>query len=178
MTDWTRREDQVRKLTHLIAMIGLVCLVFLTLATIADVLGRWLFNNPIDGVYDLYKLVIAVVIGSFFPATLIERHHITITFLGNALGPRANAWLNTFANVALLVFLAVVSWQLTLYVAEVHDVGETTWILQWPVAPWWGVATACVVLCVPVQLFVTLKDALYPQSIDPHGHSPAEDQAI
>ncbi len=57
----TRIEDIVRIGTRVIAMIGLVCLVILTLATIADVLMRWILNSPLDGVHDLYKLVIAVV---------------------------------------------------------------------------------------------------------------------
>lgn len=178
MTSWAHREEQLKAITRWIAMIGLVCLVFLTVATIADVLGRWLFNKPIDGVYDLYKLVIAVVVGSFFPVTLAERHHISITFLGGMAGARVNAWLNNFANVALLGFLIVMSWQLVLYVVEVRDAGETTWILQWSVAPWWGVTTACIILCIPVQLFITIKDVLHPPGADRHGHSPAEDEGI
>ena len=170
MDAWNRWEEIIRKLTRLIAMIGLVCMVVLTLATIADVLGRWLFNHPIHGVHDLFKLVIALVVGSFFPATLIERHHISITFLGNALGERARHALNTLANSALLAFLIVMAWQLVLYVIDVRDAGETTWILQWSVAPWWGLATLCIMLCVPVQLFITVKDALYPPLPSGHGH--------
>lgn len=172
MQVWNRWEDLIRRITRIIAMIGLVCMVVLTLATIADVLGRWLFNHPIHGVHDLFKLVIAVVVGSFFPATLIERHHISITFLGGALGKRANHLLNTFGNAALLIFLVIMAWQLGRYVVDVRDAGETTWILQWSVAPWWGVATVCVILCIPVQLFVTIKDAIYPPAQAGHGHAP------
>jgi len=169
-------EKLIRLTTRWIAMIGLICLVGLTLATIADVLLRWLFSSPIAGVYDLYKLVIAVVVGSFFPVALIERHHISITFLGSAIGARINAWLNTFANFALLIFLVLLSWQLVLYVGEVRDTGETTWILQWSIAPWWGIATATIIFCVPVQLFVTIKDALAPPlQAGPGGHgTPTE----
>lgn len=170
MDVWTRWEEIIRKLTRVIAMIGLVCMVVLTLATIADVLGRWLFNHPIHGVHDLFKLVIAVVVASFFPATLIERHHISITFLGNALGERARHVLNTLANAALLGFLVVMSWQLVRYVIDVRDAGETTWILQWSVAPWWGLTTLCIMICVPVQLYITVKDALYPPQPSGHGH--------
>ena len=178
MQAWDHWEDVIRKITRWIAMIGLVCMVVLTLATIADVLGRWLFNHPIHGVHDLFKLVIAVVVGSFFPATLIERHHIAITFLGNALGRKAGQVLNTFANAGMLVFLAVMAWQLILYVIDTRDAGETTWILQWSVAPWWGIATLCVILCLPVQLFITLKDAIYPPKLVGHGHNPPADEGI
>lgn len=166
----TRLEHATRTGTRLIAMVGLVCLVILTLATIADVLMRWIFNSPLEGVHDLYKLVIAVVVGSFFPVALIERHHISITFLGSAFGGRVNMALNNFANFALLAFLALMCWQLSKYVVEVADTGETTWILQWAVAPWWAAATACVYLCLPVQLFVTAKDLIMPPSGGGHDH--------
>jgi len=170
-----RIEEQISLMTRWIAMIGLACLVILTVATIADVLMRWLFNSPIDGVYDLYKLVIALVIGAFFPITLIERHHIAISFLGGASKPWVNAWLNNFANMSLLLFLLAMSWQLVRYVIEVGDAGETTWILQWPIAPWWGVATICIILCIPVQLFVTIKDAIHPRRANHHAPPKASD---
>ena len=167
----TRIEDIVRIATRVIAMIGLVCLVILTLATIADVLMRWVLNSPLDGVHDLYKLVIAVVVGSFFPVALIERHHISITFLGAAVGRRANIFLTHFSNIMLFGFLVLICWQLTKYVFEVADTGETTWILQWAVAPWWAAATACIYICLPVQALVTIKDMIIPPQTHIHSHT-------
>lgn len=178
MESWARYDAFLRQVTRWIAMIGLACLVGLTLATIPDVLMRWLFNSPIEGVHDLYKLVIAVVVGSFFPMALIERHHISITFLGGALGGRANIWLNGFANLALSTFLVLMAWQLVIYVLEVREAGETTWILRWSVTPWWGVATACVILSVPVQLYVTVRDAVAPGGDTGHGHARPVDEGI
>jgi TRAP-type C4-dicarboxylate transport system permease small subunit len=153
-------ERLVYNICNFVAVIGLIALVTLALATIFDVLFRWLLNDPIDGVYDLYKLIIAVVIGSFFPITLVEKHHISINFLGTYLGYSANKILNNFANSMLLAFLILVAWQLVRYVFELNDAGETTWVLQWAVAPWWGVATLCIIICVPVQLFVCIRDTL------------------
>ena len=173
-----RLEDAMRTGTRIISMLGLSCLVVLTLATIADVLMRWLVNSPLDGVHDLYKLVIAVVVGSFFPVALIERHHISITFLGDAFGDRVNKLLTNFANIMLLGFLILMCWQFTNYVLEVADTGETTWILQWSVAPWWAVATVCIYLCLPVQLLVTIRDMILPSSANQHGNcEPREPKA-
>ena len=127
---------------------------------------------------DLYKLVIAVVVGSFFPVALIERHHISITFLGDAFGDRVNKLLTNFANIMLLGFLILMCWQFTNYVLEVADTGETTWILQWSVAPWWAVATVCIYLCLPVQLLVTIRDMILPSSANQHGNcEPREPKA-
>lgn len=172
--NWLKLEAQAKKIAYSIAIIGLLCLVALAIATVADVLMRWLFNSPIHGVHDLYKLVIAVVVGSFFPLALTERHHIAIRFLGSAVGGRVNHWLNNFANFALLAFLVVMAWQLVIYVFELADTGETTWILQWSVAPWWGVATACVILSIPIQFLVTMTSMLHPNETSVHDHAVPE----
>lgn len=151
-------ERTSARVTRVIALAGLVGLVGVALATIVDVMMRWLFNSPIDGVTDVSKLVVAIVIASFFPAALAERHHISITFLGSGLGPRAAAWLEVFASLSTAAFATVVGWQFWLFTAELYDSGETTWLLGWEVAPWWTATTMFMVLCVPIQFVVFLAN--------------------
>ena len=90
-----------------LALFGLVGLVVLTVITIADVLMRWLFNAPIDGVADIGRLIVAINISAFFPLALAERHHIAIEFLGKALGPRIHAWLDAIGAAVTSVFFPV-----------------------------------------------------------------------
>jgi len=141
-----------------IALFGVLFLVGLCLATIADVLGRWLFNHPLHGVGDLYTLVMAIVVAAFFPITLLEQRHISIEFLGRFLGGRAHRWLNTLGALAMLVFLVLLSWQILEYVYELYEYGETTWILRWSKVPWWSIAAAMIVVCVPIQLIVLARE--------------------
>ncbi len=139
------------------ACLGLVGLVALALMTIADVLLRWLFNSPLDGIADIGRLMVAIVIASFFPIALAERHHITIGFLGKFLGRRADAWLQAFASLVTGVFFVFLGWQFILYTTELHTSGETTWLLGLAVAPWWGAATLFLLFCVPIQLLVVVS---------------------
>ena len=48
--------------TRWIALSGLVGLVAVALETIGEVLLRWLFNMPIDGVSEISRLVVSVAI--------------------------------------------------------------------------------------------------------------------
>ncbi|MAF47381.1 MAG: TRAP transporter small permease [Rhodospirillales bacterium] len=139
-----------------LALAGLVGLVVLTVITIADVLMRWLFNSPIDGVADIARLIVAINIAAFFPLALAERHHIAIGFLGKALGPRIHAWLEVLASLVTSVFFLALGWQFILYTDELQASGETTWLLGIPVAPWWAVVTLFLLICIPVQLIVFL----------------------
>lgn len=134
-----------------LALIGLIGMVVVALVIIADVLLRWLFNSPVDGVAEVSRLIVAVAIASFFPMALADRHHISIEFLGAWLGPRAQVWLDLLAHVVTSFFFLVLGWQFILYTLEINESGETTWLLGWQVTPWWAVATLFMLICIPIQ---------------------------
>jgi hypothetical protein len=55
------------------------------------------------------------------------------------------------------------SWQLWLYTNQLLQDGETTWVLNWPVSPWWRVTTILVMVNVPVAFVMavaSLKEAV------------------
>lgn len=145
------------RIARAIAALGVVALVGLALLVMVDVVLRWLFAAPIDGVAEISKLIIAMVVASFFPAALAERQHIAIEFVGKSLGPRAKATLEAFGALVTFGFFAAVAWRFVLYTAELGRSGETTWILGWPIAPWWVVVTVFIVFCVPVQAIVLAR---------------------
>lgn len=153
--------------TRWLALIGVVGLVVVALVTIADVLLRWLFSTPVDGVSEISRLVVAVSIASFFPMALAERHHVSIEFLGAAVGPRLRRWIDAFAHLSTLFFFLILGWQFVLYTMELRESGETTWLLGWRVAPWWTAAAALMLLCIPVQsviLWVQIRSAIRGES--------------
>lgn len=152
-------EARATKVTRWIALCGLAGLVALALVTVTDALLRSVFSSPIDGVDEVSRLVVAIVIASFFPLALSEHHHINITFLGKVLGRRAHAWLDTLGAFVTLLFFVVLGWQFIRYTIDLKASGETTWLLAWPAAPWWRVATLFMLLCVPVQVVELLSRA-------------------
>tara|TARA_B100000315_G_C14521907_1_gene561964 strand:+ start:688 stop:1197 length:510 start_codon:yes stop_codon:yes gene_type:complete len=140
-----------------IAVVGLIGLIAVTLVIIIDVLLRWLFSSPIDGLNEVLNLLYAVVLASFFPTGLNEKTHITITFLGSWLGPKAAQILDTFGSFMTFLFFVVVGWQFIVLSAEFFESKETTWVLAWPVAPWWTVTTVLLLICIPVQLLMLIS---------------------
>ena len=119
-------ERATIRATRVIALIGLAALLILAIITMADVGMRWLFNSPLEVVADTNRLMVAIVIATFFPMAIAERHHVTIRFLGTALGPRASAWLDLFGSVFTTAFFAVLAWQLILYTRDLFANGEAT----------------------------------------------------
>ena len=154
MTFFSRTERISSMITRGIALIGLALLLLLASGTVLDVLLRWLFNNPIVGPGDTYTMFMALVLASCFPLCIYKRGNVTIRFIGNALGPRVRNIFDAFGNLVTMIVFALMAWQFWLYTDQIALDGESTWVLSWPVSPWWRVVTILIIICVPVT-FVT-----------------------
>lgn len=143
-----------------LALIGFTGLLILALMTTLDVLLRWLFKAPIQGVNDISSVVMAVVIAACIPANLAFKQNIRVEVFGAIAGPRTKDALDLLASLLTLAFIFLVAWEQVPYAASLKSNGDRTWVLGWPVWPWWSVATAMIWLAVFVQAMVTVLDAI------------------
>ena len=73
--------------------------------------------------------------------------------------------------------IVISCWQFWLYTDQLIEDGETTWVLNWPVSPWWRVVTILIIICVPVTLVTVIqyfKNAFQKQDASDASGSPAE----
>jgi hypothetical protein len=103
-------------------------------------------------------LAVAIVIATSFPIVVAQRQNITIRFLGDVIGPRTALWFDAFGSAVLLAFITFVGWQLSVYAAELIESGRVSWQLRIPVGPYWTIAAAVVVLCIPIQAILVVAD--------------------
>jgi TRAP-type C4-dicarboxylate transport system permease small subunit len=155
---WQWMESRGNSFARFCAVFGTLALIAFILMTNFDVLMRWLFNRPINGVSDVGPLVAAIVTAAFFPFALTERSHVSMDLLGSLLGPRARLWLNAFAALVTWLFFVLLAWQIIRYTVELQRLGETTWVVQLPVSPWWSVVSFFMVVCAVVQLSVVVAE--------------------
>ena len=139
------------------AVLGLICLLSLSAAILADALTRTLFNAPIYGLNDLLEILTPVIVASCFPVTLTTMQNISIRFLGRWLKPRAGQSMELFGQSAALLVMAGIVWEVGRYTAKLVEHGQYTWLLQIPVWPSWVVATALLAFCLPVQALVVAE---------------------
>ena len=153
-----RLERRIARWSSAVAFVGAAALLVVAVGTLLDVSLRWGFNSPIRGLNDVFGLAVPIVIAACFPLVIANRQNISIRFLGDAAGPAVGRWLEAFGSLALLAFVALIGWQLALHTAEMARSGRTTWQLLIPVTPWWTIASAVVLLCVPIQAVATAAD--------------------
>lgn len=149
---WTER------LARTLALIGLAGLLVLSIMVVADIVLRAVAGYPLQGVNDVYAVVMAVVIAASIPNALLTKQNISIEVLGAALGGRIGAALESFASAAVLVFFGLLTWKFIPYAASITASGEQTWVLKWPVGPWWWAATVLFFIAVLAQAMVLATD--------------------
>ncbi len=156
------REERIFKhlfsVARILALVGFAGLLVLAILTTLDVVLRWGFSNPINGVNDVSSVVMAVVIAACIPLNLANKQSISVDVLGSALGRRSRLILEAFASLCTTAFIVMMAWQFIPFAADLYDTGQRTWVLAWPVWPWWWFATGSICLAAVVQVFVLLVD--------------------
>ncbi|WP_375691317.1 TRAP transporter small permease [Pseudooceanicola sp. LIPI14-2-Ac024] len=165
---WTRSLALARGL----ALVGFTGLLVLALMTTLDVLLRWLFKAPIQGVNDVSSVVMAVVIAACIPANLAMKQNIRVEVFGALGGRMAHKLLEVLSSTLTLVFIVLIAWEFVPYAASLKAGGDRTWVLGWPVWPWWSVAAVMMWLAAFVQAMVLAIDvaALFHRGDEPLPH--------
>lgn len=124
-----------------LASLGVIVILLIALGTLLGVLMRWAFNHPITGYDEVVEMGIAVAVAATFPFCAASRGNLTIDILAARFGATLAARLECFGAFALLLFYALLSWQVGAYAASLQSQGQTTIYLGWPMAPFiWAVA--------------------------------------
>ena len=154
MNDTPTARSRLDSATRFVALAGFSGLVVIGALTMLDGLARQFGLPRLPGFGDITQMFFAIIIASCFPAGLLHNQNIAVTFLGKALGPRANAWLEVFAALVTLAVFALLAYQFFLMSIDYQETGRVTPTILIPVAPWWWVATAVIALCLPVQIWM------------------------
>lgn len=107
----------------------LMCLTFV------DVVGRYVFNRPLRGGFELTELMLLVLIFAGLPLVSHADEHVTMDFIDRLLGPRARAWLNRAVHVVMAGAFFFMAWQITVKAERIVSYGDATDVLRIPYGP-------------------------------------------
>jgi TRAP-type C4-dicarboxylate transport system permease small subunit len=123
---WLRRGIALVCAVLLLAMMGL---------TIADVLGRYLFNSPVPGASELTELILAAVIFTGLPAASLDGDHISVDIVAEKLHGLPAVLLSRLVALVSASVLAMVSWRLWIIGDQIASYNGITPTLKLPLAP-------------------------------------------
>jgi TRAP-type C4-dicarboxylate transport system permease small subunit len=123
--------------------LGVACLVT------ASVLGRWLFDKPIEGDFEFVKMATAIAVFSFLPYTQVQRGNIMVDTFTGWLPGRAQGAIDAFWDITLAGVGLLMAHGLFTGAREALRNGESTMQLQiliWPAIAFCAVLAALLCL--------------------------------
>ena len=131
-----RMERSVERLLAPLGWLMAIDLIGMMMLTVVDVIGRYIFNNPIPGSAEVIGLMMGVLVFGTLPLASLRNEHILIDVLDNFLFPGARKRVQQvvfqFASAMVMAFIA---WRLWIKAAELASYRDTTMFLQVPLAP-------------------------------------------
>jgi len=121
--------------TDILSKIGSGVLVLMVIITVADVIGRKLFNLPVKGAYELGEMLLVVVVFLNLPNTEMQEGNVTIDILFVRFGQKAKRIIESLMYVLFLVMSVLFTWQLFVLASDEASGGFTSTTLNIPTSP-------------------------------------------
>ena len=137
------------RITGWVAVFGGFLALAVALLVSISVLGRWLFNAPIDGDFEFVKMATAVAVFAYLPYTQAKRGNIMVDTFTGGLSVRNRNRLDAFWDLVFGVVTAFLAVALTVGTYGSFLSGETTMQRQSPLWPSIGLAA---ILCAIVAI--------------------------
>jgi TRAP-type C4-dicarboxylate transport system permease small subunit len=125
----------VARLQYALGFTSASVLFLMMLITAIDVVGRYLFNAPLPGGFEVTELLLAALIYCGLPLVSRRREHIVIDTFDPWFSPRFKRALDMIAEVICALTLAGVGYLIFKRAVRVADYGDTTTVLKLPLAP-------------------------------------------
>lgn len=134
--------------SRLLCYIGSISLFLMMCLTAADVIGRYVFNSPITGVFEITEFLVLIVIFSFIGYTQSQKTHVAVDMLVNLFPKSIRYILGLVNHVICLLLMGLITWMGAQSALELMEVGEATPNLGIPTYPFvFFLVLGCAVLC-------------------------------
>jgi TRAP-type C4-dicarboxylate transport system permease small subunit len=103
--------------------------------TTADVIGRYIFNWPLRGAFEITELMLLSLIFAGLPLASRTDEHVTLDFIDMLLGPGGRALLRRLIDLVCGLVILGLAWRVWVKAGKIAGYGDTTEVLRVPVGP-------------------------------------------
>ena len=112
-----------------------VLLFSLMMLTTADVIGRYIFNWPLRGAFEITELLLLALVFAGLPLASRADEHITLDFIDMLLGDRGRLLLRRIVDLICGLLFLGLAWRVWIKADRIAGYGDTTEVLRIPVGP-------------------------------------------
>jgi TRAP-type transport system small permease protein len=132
MTETRKLTD---KLEIALGTAAAAVLFLMMLITAVDVIGRYVFNKPLAGGFELTEMLLALLIYCGLPLVSKRREHIVIDTFDTFMSSDVKRFFDVLADVICFATLSGIGYLIFRRAFRVAEYGDTTNILKLPLAP-------------------------------------------
>jgi TRAP-type C4-dicarboxylate transport system permease small subunit len=123
------------RFTRWLSCVGNVALVLMMVLTTVDVCGRYFFNRPVLGAYEITEYLMLIMVFSYLALAQAEKAHINVDIVYNRLPHKLQAILERFNYLVCLVLWLLVVGMGVFNVYELKRSGDMSTLLKIPDYP-------------------------------------------
>lgn len=143
--------------------IGAVTLAIMMFLSIADICGRFFFNKPVPGTYEMVALMVVLVGCLGLGYCQLVKGNIMIDIFTKRLSPRGQAGMNVISYLISIAICGLICWQGSLRMHEylLKQFGGRTIVLgiiYWPFMLLFAVCFAWVTMIFCLDLYKSLRE--------------------
>jgi len=142
-------DKVIRSLNVLLAYVGSYVLFGMMLLTIFDVIGRYIFNLPVTGAYEITEAMMVTVVFFFIGYAQSKKSHVAVDLAINLLPQKVIVTIDIITHTLSLLMMVLIAWMSILRGLELMRIKEHTAILHIPVSPFLLIlAFGCFAFCI------------------------------
>jgi TRAP-type C4-dicarboxylate transport system permease small subunit len=107
----SKTESGVWSATRIMVYIAAVALFAMMMVTVADVVGRYAFDKPIKGAYELVGFLLAIAGSWGIAYCQVKKGHIRVDFILQRFPPKGRAILTSFACFLGFIAFSLLTWR-------------------------------------------------------------------
>lgn len=144
-------------LTRCLALFGGLVLCAMAVLTTVSVFGRYFFDSPITGDFELIALGVGIAVFAFLPHCQLMRENVIVDFFLSGTSKRFQSAFDFIGNLIYGIIITLMTWRTPIGGMEVYETDQTTLILGLP--HWWGFpfAVFCLVILLTVCIYTTIR---------------------
>ena len=125
--------QKLYSLTRLFAIAGGIGFIALVVMSLVSIVGRKLASMPVPGDIEIMQMGTAVASAAMLAYCEMERHHLRVDFFTASVSEPIRERLDSASHLLLALFAALIAWRTSAAALSLHEAGETSMILAWPV---------------------------------------------
>lgn len=139
-------------LQRVLGVIAAAILFAMMLLTAVDVIGRYLFNRPVNGGFEVTEIMLAALIYCGLPLVSARREHIVIDTFDPFFPHAFKRALDVLAELLCAIAFGGMAMLIFERAERIASYGDTTSVLKLPLAPFAYIVAAMIAITALIHL--------------------------